>query len=214
MQSKDRTAIAGLILAGGRSSRMGGGDKVLRPLGGRPLLAHAIERLAPQVGALALNANGDPDRFAAFGLTVVADTIAGHAGPLAGILAGMEWAIGRPGTTHIVSAAGDTPFFPGDLVARFLAANGGEMSRIVIAASSGRRHPVFALWPVALRQALADHMAAAGNLSVSGFAERHGCTVCDFTASRPGAASIDPFFNINTPADLAAAEAALAGAES
>ncbi|GLS33274.1 molybdopterin-guanine dinucleotide biosynthesis protein A [Mesorhizobium albiziae] len=194
--------IPAVILAGGLSTRMGGGDKPLRPIAGRPLMAHAIGRLAPQAGALAINANGDPQRFESFGLPVIGDTVSGFAGPLAGILAGMEWAQDSE-SPHIVSIAGDTPFFPADMVDRMLeAAGAGE--KIVLAASAGRIHPVFGLWPLGLRSDLKRFLAA--NRRVMSFAEAAGYVVVDFPLATAGGNSVDPFFNINTVDDLATAE--------
>ncbi len=146
--------IAGVILAGGLARRMGGGDKALMRLGGETLLARVIARLKPQVGEVVLNANGDPGRFAEFGLPVVADTVEGFAGPLAGILAGMRWAAAR-GHTHVASAAGDTPFFPADLVARLTQAVRSGGQPIALAATNDperglSEHPTFGLWPVDL----------------------------------------------------------------
>ena len=144
--------VAGVILAGGLARRMGGGDKALLELAGRPLLAHVIERLAPQVDELVLNANGDPARFAQFGLPVVPDTVEGFAGPLAGVLAGMRWAAAR-GHQDVASAAGDTPFFPTDLVARLQAARGDQPICMAATRDPERglsEHPTFALWPVRL----------------------------------------------------------------
>ncbi|MEM7528816.1 MAG: molybdenum cofactor guanylyltransferase MobA [Pseudomonadota bacterium] len=199
--------IAGVILAGGLARRMGGGDKALLEVAGRPLLAHVIERLRPQVEALALNANGDATRFSAFGLPVLADTVPDFAGPLAGVLAGLRWAAPE-GFTHIVSAAGDTPFFPGDLVAGLqaaLEAAPGARDRIAIAATEDPRrgglaeHPTFGLWPVDL----ADDLEAAlkGDMrKVIVWASRHGCARAVF----PEGARM-PFFNVNTPEDLAEA---------
>jgi len=184
--------VAGVILAGGLATRMGGGDKPLLRLHGRPLLAQVIDRLAPQVTALALNANGDPARFAGFGLPVLADPVPGHPGPLAGVLAGMDWAAGE-GFARVLSVAGDTPFLPADLVARLAAVPFG------VAASLGRQHPVVALWPVTLRGALREALAR-GQHKVGRFAADHGAEAVDFPAPP------DPFLNINTPEDLARAE--------
>src|SRR5258707_5682226 len=140
-------SILGVILAGGRSTRMGGGDKALLTLGGRPVLAHVIERFRPQVQALALNANGDPARFAKFGLLVIPDPIEGYAGPLAGILAGLIWARGQPDSPNgIVTAAADTPFFSADLARRLAAAGRGGVS---VARTRGRLHPIFGYFPIA-----------------------------------------------------------------
>lgn len=198
--------IAGVILAGGLSRRMGGGDKTLLPLGGRPLLSHVIDRLERQASPMALNANGDPARFRAFGLSVIPDTAGDFAGPLAGILAGMEWARQQEGVKALVSVAGDTPFFPENLVAGLAGATGGRLDRIVMARSGGRLHPVFALWPVALRHVLAAFLAKEESRSVAAFATRHDAVEQDYPLERFGAMTADPFFNINTSGDLAEAE--------
>src|SRR4030042_6692446 len=142
--------VVGGLLAGGRSSRMGGGDKCLRLLGGKPILAHIIERLTPQVSDIVINANGEASLFARFGLPVIADSGAGFAGPLAGIHAGLEWIkANRPGVRYVVTVATDTPFFPRDLVQRFLAEQAQRPS-LVVARSAEGAHPVIGLWPVAL----------------------------------------------------------------
>lgn len=197
----------GVILAGGLATRMGGGDKGLCEVGGRPLLAHVIERLAPQVDAVALNANGDPARFAALGLEVLPDSIGDYPGPLAGVLAGLDWAAGQ-GAESIVTVAADTPFFPRDLVARLEAAAEGMDHPLALAATPdperGRvRHPTFGLWPVALRDDLRAALAE-GVRKVVIWTERHGG--CEALFKDPG----EPFFNVNTPEDLRRAEA-LAG---
>ena len=200
----------GIILAGGQATRMGGGDKGLLPLGGQTILAHVIERLGPQVAGMALNANGAPGRFADYGLPVIADSIAGYPGPLAGVLAGLDWAAERGGDT-IVTVAADTPFFPCDLVPRLLLAAEGMAHPLALAATprgaeqtrsmTGKaiRHPTFGLWPVALRDDL--RAALAGGLKkVVLWSEPHGGREAMF----PDA---DAFFNVNTPEDLAQAEA-------
>lgn len=203
------SSMAGVILAGGQSRRMGGGDKTLMPLAGRPMLAHVIDRLGAQAQPLALNANGDPDRFAEFGLPVIADTVGGYAGPLAGVLAGLEWAKRTdPAITHVVTAAGDTPLFPRDLVAGLLAANGGSLTRIVLATSGGYRHPVFGLWPVALAGDLAEWMATTETYKVLAWVHGHDHAFADF----PIEGGVDPFFNANTPEEMAELEQ-LVGAE-
>ena len=194
----------GVILAGGLSRRMGGGDKGLLDLGGQSILARVIDRLAPQVGGLALNANGDPARFAGLGLPVLPDSVDGFVGPLAGVLAGMDWAAGQ-GADTIVTAAADTPFFPRDLVARLQKAGQGMDRPLVLAATpdpeKGRvRHPTFGLWPVALR----DDLRAAldgGLRKVVLWTDTHGGREALFPI-----AGVDPFFNVNTPQDLARAE--------
>lgn len=198
--------VAGLVLAGGQSRRMGGGDKSLRSLGGRPMIDHVIDRLAPQVGALAISANSDPALFRAFGLPVLADTVAGFAGPLAGVLAGMVWAARDPARSHLATAATDTPFFPRDLVARLLDQAGP--GRIVLARSFGRRQPVFGLWPLSLRDDLADWLAQGDSRKVQDWAARYPLAEVDFTPAEAGAP--DPFFNANTPDEFAQAEAMLA----
>jgi len=192
----------GVILAGGQATRMGGGDKGRLLLGGRSLLSRVIERTQPQVAALALNANGDLERFADLGLPVLPDPVAGFPGPLAGVLAGMDWAASQ-GAEHVVTVAADTPFLPEDLVPRLLlAAEGG--APIVLASSStdGReiRHPTFGLWSVNMR----DDLCAAlerGERKVGLWAELQGAVLAPFPS-----AGIDPFLNINTPEDMARAE--------
>ncbi len=193
--------IAGVLLAGGLSQRMGGGDKCLRLLGGRPILAHVVERAQPQVVALVLNANGDPARFASFGLPIVGDGIAGYAGPLAGVVAGLDWAAANvPGATHVASFATDAPFLPRDLVAAFRDEMRAGHYDLACAASGGRAHPVFGLWPLALRDAL--HEAVHGGLrKVDEWTSRYRLIEVEFPA-----APIDPFFNANRPEDLAEAE--------
>ena len=194
--------VAGIVLAGGLARRMGGGDKCLRPLRGRPILAHIIERAQGQVTALALNANGDPARFADFGLPVVADGIAGFAGPLAGVLAGLDWAAARvPGCSHVASFAGDAPFLPLDLVARLADAVADGRHDLACAASGGRAHPVFGLWPVALREDLRRALAEEGVRKVDVWTARYRLAVVEFSG-----APVDPFFNANHPEDLVAAE--------
>ena len=196
------TAPLGVILAGGRATRMGGGDKGLRVVGGRRLIDHVIDRLAPQCGALAINANGDPARLAEFGLPVLPDSLPDHPGPLAGVLAGLDWAAGQ-GADAIVTAAADTPFFPADLVARLVAHAGP--SGLCLAASpdeTGRvqRHPTFGLWPVALRDDL--RAALVGGLrKIVIWTDGHGAGQAVFDS-----APFDPFFNVNTPEDIATAE--------
>jgi len=188
----------GVILAGGRATRMGGADKALLPFGAATLIAHVRGRLEPQVAALAINANGDPARFDALGLPVIADSVAGYAGPLAGILAGMSWAA-EAGATHIVTAATDTPFFPPDLVVRLQEQARASGAPIALAATRAHLHPTFGLWPVALRGDLALAMEA-GTRKLRAWAETRGAVQAMFDD-----APRDPFFNINTQGDLAAA---------
>jgi molybdopterin-guanine dinucleotide biosynthesis protein A len=199
-----RSSILGVLLAGGRAERMGGGDKCLIDFGGRPLLAHAVERLRPQVGPLLLNANGDPARFAAFGLPVTPDTVTGFRGPLAGILAGMLWARDRaPAVHYVATVATDTPFLPRDLVARLSAAVDGN--KLAIARCGGRNYPVFGLFPAGLADHLATFLTTSPNLAVMAWIDRHDGLAVDF--EEPGPGGLDPFFNINTREDLAMAEA-------
>jgi molybdopterin-guanine dinucleotide biosynthesis protein A len=200
--------IVGVILAGGMSRRMGGGDKCLLALGERPILAHVIDRLAPQVDALALNANGDPARFAAFGLPVLPDSVAGFPGPLAGVLAGMDWAA-RQGAAQVVTAAADTPFLPRDLVLGLRAAAeaaGTPLAMAITPGEGGRldRHPTFGLWSADRREDLRAALGA-GLRKVVAWTGPVGCAEAVFRAE-----GFDPFFNVNTPEDLAAAEAMLA----
>lgn len=196
--------LAGLVLAGGRSSRMGGGDKTLLPLAGETLMEHVLKRLRPQVDAIAISANGDPGRLASFGVRVLPDTFARHAGPLAGILAGLEWAEAA-GHSGLVSVAGDTPFFPADLVQRLAFAVPAGTPGVAVAQSRGRTHPVCALWPVAARRPLAAFLAAGENRVMS-FMERQDWRAVAFEPVPHPARQIDPFFNINTPDDLNEAE--------
>lgn len=200
--------VVGVLLAGGRSSRMGGGDKFLRTLGGRPILERVIERARPQVATLILNAGGDPRRFAAHRLPVVADVIEGFAGPLAGILTGLEWAAANvPEAAWVASFATDAPFLPEDLVALLAAAVEAEGAEMACAASGGRTHPVFALWPVRLRDALRRAMVADGMRKIDAWTAAYRIAHVDYSCI-----PVDPFFNVNRPEDLAAAEALLAGA--
>ncbi len=204
--------VAGVLLAGGQSRRMGGGDKCLRLLAGRPILAHIIDRARPQVSALVLNANGDPARFADFGLPVAADVVEGHAGPLAGILTGLDWAAEHaPNCEHLASFACDAPFFPSDLVARLLAAVMGEGADLACAASGGRAHPVFGLWPVRLRDDLRRAMIEEGLRKVDAWTGRHKLVAVEFPWSADAQGARDPFFNANRPEDLAEAESLVQG---
>ncbi len=199
--------VAGVILAGGLSRRMGGGDKSLQSIAGSTMLNRVIDRLRPQVSDMALNANGDAARFSETGLPVIADPVEGFAGPLAGILAGMAWAgaLSSP-PSHIVSVASDTPFFPADLVERFLIANEGLMDRIVLAQSGGHRHPVFGLWPLALHAQLKEFMATTETYKVLAFVRNHDNCSVDFPLIETGKLPADPFFNANTPEDIEMAE--------
>jgi molybdopterin-guanine dinucleotide biosynthesis protein A len=195
-----------VILAGGLSRRMGGGDKCLRPIGGRPILARIIERASPQVDALVLNANGDPSRFAAFGLPVATDVVEGFAGPLAGVLTGLEWAAREaPQCRWLASFASDAPFLPLDLVARLLAAVERDGADLACAASAGQTHPVFGLWRVDLAAPLRKALVEEGIHKVDRWTARYKLVQVEFPAE-----PIDPFFNANRPEDLAEAERLLA----
>lgn len=189
--------IAGLVLAGGAGRRMGGANKALVSLAERPLIAHTIDRFAPQVGPLAISANRDAGRLSDFGLPVLADRDPRLLGPLAGILAGLEWAADT-GASHLATVAADTPFTPRDLVARLAAGTGTSPQAIALAVSGGRTHPVFGLWPVSLGEALANHLENDRDRSVMAFARIHGMCGVDF----PIDDGRDPFFNVNTPDEL------------
>ena len=192
----------GVVLAGGLARRMGGGDKARLRIGGRTIIERVLARLKPQCAALILNANGDPARFADTGLAVVPDSIPDFAGPLAGILAGLDWAAKEaPDIADIVSVPGDCPFLPEDLVARLSAARSREGAPLACARSGEWRHPVVGLWPVALRGDLRQALVAEGLRKIEAWTARHGVAVADWPA-----VPVDPFFNINTPEDAAEAE--------
>lgn len=195
------TPTIGLILAGGLARRIGGGDKALKPLAGRPILSHVVDRLRGQCDDLLLNANGDPARLAAFGLPVVADTVPDFAGPLAGILAGLDWiAAHRPQAEWLLSVAADTPFIPDDLAARLHHARVAAGTPLACAASGGQQHHAIGLWPVSLREDLRRALAA-GERRLGRWTQSHGVAVAEWPLE-----PIDPFFNVNTPEDLAEAE--------
>jgi len=200
-----RDDTLGVVLAGGLARRMGGGDKPLRLLAGRPLLDHVLERLKPQVAACAINANGDVARFAAYALPVIPDPLPDHPGPLAGILAALDWAA----TTHpqcpwVLTVPGDGPFLPPDLAERLHAARAASGIPMACAASGGHTHPPIALWPTALRHALRDALLG-GERKIDRWTARHGVAVATWVDTHG-----DPFFNANTPEDLAEAERRLA----
>ncbi|MGP9791274.1 molybdenum cofactor guanylyltransferase MobA [Roseinatronobacter sp. NSM] len=193
--------ILGVVLAGGQATRMGGGDKGLRHVAGKPLLVHVLDRLTPQVAGVALNANGDPARFASFGVPVRQDSLPDYPGPLAGILAGLDWGA-QMGASQIVTVAVDTPFFPHDLVVRLCDAAAGAGMAVAATLQDGvlQRHPTFGLWPVSLRDDLRAAVTG-GVRRVSRWVDSHQGGVAQFD-SHP----FDPFFNINTPQDLIVAE--------
>ncbi len=194
--------VVGVLLAGGRAKRMGGGDKGLRALGGRPIMDYIVERTRPQVAALLINANGDATRFAEYGLPVVPDVIGDFAGPLAGVLTGLEWAAkNAPGRPWVASFATDAPFVPADLVERLSAAVETEGGDMACAASAGRAHPVFGLWPVALAADLRRAMIEEDMRKIDRWTVRYNLIMVDFPD-----VPFDPFFNINAPDNLAEAE--------
>ena len=198
-----------LLLAGGKSRRMGGGDKNLIMLGDKPLLAHVIARAVPAQAPVVINANGDASRFEGFGLPVIADVVDGFAGPLAGVLTGLEHAAARhPDVSHVISLATDAPFLPRDLAERLISAveDGADMAQ---ARSGGRRHPVFAIWPVSMAGALRAALVDEGLRKIDDFTARFDCAIVDFLPDEDGAP--DPFTNLNTPEDLEDARIRVAG---
>ena len=199
----DRASTLGLVLNGGRARRLGGVDKGLVPFGGRPMIARAIERLRPQCAALAISANGDPARFAQFGLPVLADDPADFAGPLAGVLAGLEFCARQgPHLAYVASLPADTPFAPADFVARLHEARRASGAAVAVAGSGGRTHHVAALWPVALAPELRRALIDDGLRKVEDFQARFPLALAEWPS-----APVDPFFNVNSPEDFARAEA-------
>ena len=200
--SSDAPATPGVLLAGGLARRMGGGDKPMRQIAGQTILARVIARLAPQCDGLLLNANGDPARFAAFGLPVIADTVENFPGPLAGILASLDWAaVNRPGVEFILSAAADCPFLPRDLVARLHRARIEENAQLAVAASDGQSHPVIGLWSVALREELRHALVVDDIRKIDRWTARYKLATVTWPVDE-----LDPFFNANTMDDIATAE--------
>ncbi|RJF75191.1 molybdenum cofactor guanylyltransferase MobA [Rhodopseudomonas palustris] len=198
----DPLSTSAVILAGGLARRMGGGDKALREIAGRSLLAHVIDRLAPQCERLILNANGDAARFAAYRLPIVADPVPDFPGPLAGVLAGLEWLDTHdPQTQWMLSAPADCPFLPQDLVVRLHQARIDQQAQIAVAASTRRTHPVIALWPLNLRSDLRRALLADDIRKVDRFTAYYARAVVEWPTE-----PFDPFLNVNTPDDLAAAE--------
>jgi molybdopterin-guanine dinucleotide biosynthesis protein A len=192
----------GLVLAGGLARRMGGGDKALIRVGGESILARVLARLAPACRAIVLNANGDPARFAAFGLPIIPDSVPDFAGPLAGILAGLDWAAAHaPDVEWLVSAPADCPFLPENLVARLHRARQESGLPLACARSGEWRHPVAGLWRVGLRENLREALVTEGLRKVEMWTARHGVAVADWP-DKP----FDRFFNVNTPEDMAEAE--------
>ncbi len=199
--------VVGVVLAGGLARRMGGGDKCLLPVAGRPILAHILERLEPQVAGLALNANGDPARFRDFGLPVLPDLVEGHQGPLAGVLTGLAWARERrPGARWLVTVPGDGPLVPRDLVARLVAACAEKGAEMACAASGGRSHPVIGLWPLRLLEELRLAVVEEEIRKVDRWTARYRLAEVAWPTE-----PFDPFANANKPEDLEAVEALIAG---
>ena len=192
----------GVLLAGGLARRMGGGDKPMRTIGGRTILERVIARLSPQCDGLILNANGDPARFGAFGLPVISDDVPGFPGPLAGVLAALDWtATNRPDIDWVLSAAGDCPFLPRDLVARLHEARARENAQLAVAASGGQSHPVIGLWRVALRDELRHALVVEDLRKIDRWTARYPLATVTWPAE-----PLDPFFNANTVEDIAEAE--------
>jgi len=200
--SKDAPVIPGVLLAGGLARRMGGGDKPMRQIGGAAILARVIARLKPQCDGLILNANGDPARFASFGLPVIPDSVTGFPGPLAGILAGLDWvAENRPDAAWVLSAAADCPFLPRDLLARLHRERIEQSAQLAVAASGGRSHPVIGLWSVALREELRHALVVEDIRKIDRWTARYRLATVTWVTE-----PLDPFFNANTVDDLAQAE--------
>ena len=194
--------VLGLVLAGGLARRMGGGDKARIRIGESTILERVLARLKPQCSTIILNANGDPKRFADTGLPVVADSVADFPGPLAGILAGLDWAAAEaPGIADMVSVPGDCPFLPADLIGRLVQARRAERVPLACARSGEWRHPVIGIWPVALRGDLREALINEGLRKIETWTARHGVAIADWPDL-----PVDPFFNVNTPEDAAEAE--------
>jgi molybdenum cofactor guanylyltransferase len=199
----------GLVLAGGLARRMGGGDKALIKIGNETILERTLARLTPQVSGVVLNANGDPARFSSFGLPLVADSVPDFAGPLAGILAGLDWvAANKPDTRWLVSVPGDCPFLPRDLVMKLHEAREREDKSLACAHSGDWRHPVVGLWQVALREDLRHAVTVEDLRKIEVWTARHGVALADWPTE-----PVDPFFNVNTPEDVAKATALAAAHE-
>jgi molybdopterin-guanine dinucleotide biosynthesis protein A len=196
------TEIPGVVLAGGLARRMGGGDKPMRMIAGKTILDRAIVRLAPQCSELIINANGDPERFAGFGLPVIADDVADYPGPLAGILAALDWAAAnRPDARWILSAPGDCPFLPRDLVSRLEAARAAQDAELAVAASGSQTHPVVGLWSIRLRHELRQALVVEGVRKIDRWTARYRLVTVTWPTE-----PLDPFFNANTVEDIAEAD--------
>ncbi|MBN9004102.1 MAG: molybdenum cofactor guanylyltransferase MobA [Rhizobiales bacterium] len=196
------TEVPGVVLAGGLARRMGGGDKPMRKIAGKTILERVIARLAPQCTELIINANGDPARFASFGLPVIPDDLADYPGPLAGILAALDWtAANRPGTRWILSAAGDCPFLPRDLASRLEAARAAQDAELAVAASGQQTHPVVGLWSVRLRHELREALVVEGLRKIDRWTSRYPIATVTWSTE-----PLDPFFNANTIDDIAEAD--------
>jgi molybdenum cofactor guanylyltransferase len=198
--TSDDPQTLGLVLAGGLARRMGGGDKALLKIGSETILDRVVARLEPQCPHIILNANGDPARFERFELPVVADDIPDFAGPLAGILAGLDWAAANTDIKWVASVAGDCPFAPRDLVERLHDARRKEGMPLACAKSGDWRHPVAGIWPVSLRADLRHALMEEGLHKIEVWTSRHGVAIAEWSDM-----PVDPFFNVNTPEDLAAA---------
>ena len=202
--------VCGVLLAGGQSRRMGGGDKCLLEIGGTTLLQRIADTAAAQTDPLVLNTNSAPSLFEEYGLPVAPDVVDGFAGPLAGVLTGLEWAAANaPGCDWVASFACDAPFAPRDLVVRLLAAIENEGAEMACASSNGRDHPVFALWPTRLAPDLRKAVVEESLRKVDIWTARYRLTKVEFPPGS-GTAAGDPFFNINRPEDLDTAAALLA----
>jgi molybdenum cofactor guanylyltransferase len=198
----EATPIPGVLLAGGLARRMGGGDKPMRQIAGRTILERVIARLTPQCDGLILNANGEPARFAAFGLPVIPDGVADFPGPLAGILAGLDWvAANRPGVQWLLSAAADCPFLPRDLVSRLHQAREEQDAELAVAASDGQSHPVIGLWNVGLREKLRHALVVEDVRKIDRWTARYKLATVIWPTE-----PLDPFFNANTMDDIAEAD--------
>lgn len=192
----------GLVLAGGLARRMGGGDKARLTVGGSTILDRVLSCLSAQCAGIVINANGDPARFSDTGAPVVPDNVPGFVGPLAGILAGLDWlSENRPDVAWMLSVPGDCPFLPDDLVERLHEARRAEGMPLACARSGEWRHPVVGLWPVALRGDLRKALTVDDLRKIEVWTARHGIAIADWP-DKP----VDPFFNVNTPEDAAAAE--------